>query len=439
MSRRLTQVAVLLLFVCFPALAFASPQVTAASAAADQSNAQGAAAQVTTAQAAATQATAQVTAAQGALRQAIMNMSKAPAGATQTAAQAAVQTAEKQVVAAQTTARQAVTNLRAAQLASAQAARQAAQDQAALAQQAAATAAAQPTAAVSTAKTAVAAAAVQPTAALQTASGGAAGSESSGSGGAASGGGNSTLNTVLGGIFGGGSKASTPSTPSKGKKPAVGATNDPPTDTAVTPDAPAPTGQALVANNRNTRGAQPNPAAPAPDTAAATTQRKPGFSTGALGVGQSTDTLLTVYGCNRLGTQVTCDTDISNQNNSVTQMNSTDQWKDVYLQDDAGDNHLRSMGMFENNNGDQRSQITLPYGEKSRYILVFNGVPANVKNVTLKSTANVLDVESIPVANPGGAPAQSQASGAAPVGTAPAVVQPATAPAAPTQGRVPHS
>jgi hypothetical protein len=138
-----------------------------------------------------------------------------------------------------------------------------------------------------------------------------------------------------------------------------------------------------------------------------------------------------------MGTQVTCDTDLSNQNESLTQMKSTDQWKDVYLVDDRGDHHMRSMGMFVNEAGDQRTQIDLPYGEKSRYILIFSGVSANVKTVTLKSTQNVLDVETITVAVPNTTSPAGEA--AAPAQGAPGV-QPATAPA--SQGapaRPPHS
>ena len=135
-----------------------------------------------------------------------------------------------------------------------------------------------------------------------------------------------------------------------------------------------------------------------------------------------------------MGTQVTCDTDLSNQNESVTQIKSMDQWKDVYLLDDRGDHHMRSMAIFENNVGDQRMQIDLPYGEKSRYILVFNGVSSNVKSVTLKSTKEVLDIEGISVTTPNGG-----SDGQAP--QAPSGMQPANAPSGHAQGvgKPPHS
>jgi hypothetical protein len=128
---------------------------------------------------------------------------------------------------------------------------------------------------------------------------------------------------------------------------------------------------------------------------------------------------------------------LSNQNNTLTQMKSLDQWKDAYLVDDKGDHHMRAIGFFENNDGDQRTQIDLPYGEKSRYILVFNGVPTGVKTVTLKSTANVLDVESIPVTT-AGAPSGDSDAAAAPAQPG---VQNATAPSSgqPARSKVPHS
>ncbi|HXU49329.1 MAG TPA: hypothetical protein VN727_09800, partial [Candidatus Binatia bacterium] len=185
-------------------------------------------------------------------------------------------------------------------------------------------------------------------------------------------------------------------------------------------------------------GGQPNNTAgvsheePAPEGPSRTVGAA--FASGALGVGQSSDTLLTVYGCSRMGTQVTCDTDLSNQNESVTQIKSMDQWKDVYLLDDRGDHHMRSMAIFENNVGDQRMQIDLPYGEKSRYILVFNGVSSNVKSVTLKSTKEVLDIEGISVTTPNGG-----SDGQAP--QAPSGMQPANAPSGHAQGvgKPPHS
>jgi hypothetical protein len=415
--------------IIWPAVSFArAPQVTQASAAAAQANAQAATAQASALQAASQQVTAQMTTAQSAFRQAMQNYAKAPAGAAKTAAQAAVQQAQKQLVAAQTAARAAAVQAMTARSAAAQAAAQAAGAQAALARQAAVTPAVQP--AVATTPTAASVSHVSPGAGSATGASG----TSSGKGA----GGNSTLSTVLGSVFGNGNSAAGATGANGSKTAKNGTANAANNDAGNNGQTAAPQGNAFAgSNNGGGRGGTQPGATAEQQNAPAGPTRKVGaaFANGALGVGQSTDTLLTVYGCTRMGTQLMCDTDLSNQNNSLTQVNSADQWKDVYLQDDAGDNHMRSMGVFENQNGDQRTSITLPYGEKSRYILVFNGVPANVKSVTLKSAKDTLDVEGIPVASPDGAPAQ----GSAPSQAAPAGMQPASAPAGRTASRPPHS
>ena len=123
---------------------------------------------------------------------------------------------------------------------------------------------------------------------------------------------------------------------------------------------------------------------------------------GALGMGQANDTLLTVFGCSRVGTQVTCDTDINNQSQSVTQYKSSDSWKDAYLLDDKGDKHSRNIAFFLNDAGAQRFESDIPYGETTRFIFVFNNVPASVKKVSLKSSSG-LDVEDITITTPSGA------------------------------------
>jgi hypothetical protein len=123
--------------------------------------------------------------------------------------------------------------------------------------------------------------------------------------------------------------------------------------------------------------------------------------------------ILTVYGCNRLGTQITCDTDLSNQSQTVTQVKSADAWKDVFLVDDKGDRHVRAMGFFLNEAGAQRMDMVIPYGESSRYILVFNNVPAKVSSVTLKSSQSGLDVEGISVTASGAPAAGGADQGAA--------------------------
>jgi chemotaxis protein histidine kinase CheA len=417
MFRRATQLSLALFsFVVFSALALArGPQMTAASAAAAQANAQAAQAQASAAQAAMTQAQAQITAAQTAYRTALQNAAKAPAVA-KPAAQSAVDQAMKNMQAAQTAYRTAAQTAISAQTAAAQAAAQSAQAQAQMAQQAAA---------------AKAAAASNPTAASTAAKG-------VGSGGAGAGG-NSTLtqvNSILSTVTGAGASKTAGA---KGGAGTGGAGNGNPT--AANAPANGAAGNSFTSDGgaKNGRGgAQPEAVAAVPDAPAPTGRKAgTGLATGSLGVGQSNDTILTVYGCNRMGTQVTCDTDLSNQNNTLTQMKSLDQWKDAYLVDDKGDHHMRAIGFFENNDGDQRTQIDLPYGEKSRYILVFNGVPTGVKTVTLKSTANVLDVESIPVTT-AGAPSGDSDAAAAPAQPG---VQNATAPSSgqPARSKVPHS
>jgi chemotaxis protein histidine kinase CheA len=421
MFRRATQLSLALFsFVVFSALALArAPQMTAASAAAAQANAQAAQAQASAAQAAMTQAQAQITAAQTAYRTALQNAAKAPAVA-KPAAQSAVDQAMKNMQAAQTAYRTAAQTAISAQTAAAQAAAQSAQAQAQMAQQAAA---------------AKAAAASNPTAASTAAKG----VGSGGAGAGAGAGGNSTLtqvNSILSTVTGAGASKTAGA---KGGAGTGGAGNGNPT--AANTPANGAAGNSFTSDGgaKNGRGgAQPEAVAAVPDAPAPTGRKAgTGLATGSLGVGQSNDTILTVYGCNRMGTQVTCDTDLSNQNNTLTQMKSLDQWKDAYLVDDKGDHHMRAIGFFENNDGDQRTQIDLPYGEKSRYILVFNGVPTGVKTVTLKSTANVLDVESIPVTT-AGAPSGDSDAAAAPAQPG---VQNATAPSSgqPARSKVPHS
>lgn len=413
MSRKTIQILALSLFVGYPAvvLARAPQQVTAASVATLQANAQAAAAQVSAAQAASTQAAAQATATQNAWRDAIANYSKAPAGPAKTAAQAAMQQAQAVAQEAQLAARNAAVQANAAVAASNRAAAQYAAAQAALARLNGAqhTSPAVTAAPISTPAAATASDTPPSKAAARPANSTAESSSASPTGAGKSPADISTfgeVNTMLGTIMGKGKPAGS------GSGPGAAGT----TDTGSTPTATGtPDNAAVSSNTRGSRGATRSPAASAPQpiaeaTAPAQPARKVGaaVASGALGMGQASDSLLTVYGCTRMGTQIACDTDFSNQNNSVTQVSSADQWKDVYLQDDAGDNHMRSMAVFENTNGDQRTQVTLPYGEKSRYILLFNGVPANVKTVTLKSTANTLDVESIPITAPSAfAPASS--------------------------------
>jgi len=426
MSRRIFRFTLMLMLILSPISLMARPQqVTADAVSSAQANAQTAEAQYNTAQAAATQAASQATAAQNAWRDAITNFTKAPAGPLKTAAQNAMLQAQKTAQQAQLAARAAASQANAARMNAVRTAQQANALQAALSRQTA-LASAQAAATQTAAAKAPAATATAATAATSATS--ATGGKSGGSAASSGNSGVNAFNSVWGTLTGGGKSSSG----AAGNAGAAG--------TGAGAGAETGAGNAVVGGTsstaRNARGSSQPAAAPADSASATQGPARKAFGSSALGMGQSTDSLLTVYGCSRMGTQVVCDTDFSNQNNSVTQVSGADEWKDVYLQDDAGDNHMRAMGVFENDNGDQRTQITLPYGEKSRYILVFNGVPATVKTVKLKSTANVLDVEDIPVANPSEAAAQS--GGAATDQGTPGVQQ-ATAPSTKARSKPPRS
>jgi hypothetical protein len=122
-------------------------------------------------------------------------------------------------------------------------------------------------------------------------------------------------------------------------------------------------------------------------------------------VGQLGNTILTVYGCSRQGTQVSCTTDLSNQNKSDTQLQSSVAWSDAFIIDDRGDRHQRAIGFFLNIDGEKRVDLDVPYGQSVRYIFVFNDVLAKVSKVSLHSVAGGLNVENIPVTDPNAAPA----------------------------------
>jgi hypothetical protein len=162
------------------------------------------------------------------------------------------------------------------------------------------------------------------------------------------------------------------------------------------------------------------------------------IASGSLGVAQANDTILTVYGCSRQGTQVMCDTDLSNQNKTNTQVQSSTAWNDAFIIDDRGDRHQRAIGFFLNIDGDKRVDLDIPYGDSARYIFVFNNVSAKVSKVSLHSTAGGLDVEDIPVTDANGAPASSTA-GANPAGPAAAPASGQLKPGGGARTPVPHS
>ncbi len=130
---------------------------------------------------------------------------------------------------------------------------------------------------------------------------------------------------------------------------------------------------------------------------------------------QYSSSIMTLYGCTRNGTQVLCDSDLSNQDSKNTQVQSASIGNDAYIIDDRGDRHARTGGFFVNVDGDQRTNMDIPYGQSARYILVFNDVPAMVQQVSMISTTGGLNVENIPVTAPGANPgANSSASASAP-------------------------
>ena len=112
-----------------------------------------------------------------------------------------------------------------------------------------------------------------------------------------------------------------------------------------------------------------------------------------------------------------CDADLSNQNASDSQVQSSTTWKDAYIIDDRGDRHQRTSSFFVNVDGDQRAAMDIPYGQSARFIFVFNGVSAKVQQVTLTSPTGGLNVENIPVTDPN-AGSGSAAASPAPAGSA---------------------
>ena len=121
-----------------------------------------------------------------------------------------------------------------------------------------------------------------------------------------------------------------------------------------------------------------------------------------LGSGQAQNTKLVVYGCGRQDTRVACVTGLTNQNQKDTLVHAADIWNDAFIVDDRGDRHPRSSGFFLNVDGDQRQQLDIGYGKDAQFILMFDGVPAKVQKVALRSPAG-LDVEEIGLTSPAGA------------------------------------
>jgi hypothetical protein len=122
---------------------------------------------------------------------------------------------------------------------------------------------------------------------------------------------------------------------------------------------------------------------------------QPGSQDGGLGGAQWQTTKLVVYGCGRQDMQVACVTELANQNQKDTLVRAGDVWADAFIVDDRGDRHQRTTGFFLNIDGDQRQQLDITYGKTARFILMFDGVPAKVQKVALRSATGGLDVEEI--------------------------------------------
>jgi hypothetical protein len=135
---------------------------------------------------------------------------------------------------------------------------------------------------------------------------------------------------------------------------------------------------------------------------------------GALGVVQFRGCLLTVFGCQRQGTQVMCDTDFSNQDETNTRL-TNDWWSDAYLIDDLGDRHERSAAYFMNIEGQTRDAIDVPYGESTRFLLVFNDVSSSAATAALIAPLGNMRIEKITITEPA---ASSPDAGAADDGEA---------------------
>lgn len=176
---------------------------------------------------------------------------------------------------------------------------------------------------------------------------------------------------------------------------------------AARPGAPAANGAGGVPAGAST----PNANAPS------------GVPQGALGSAQYQNTMLVVYGCGRQGTdgtQILCVTDLTNQHAKDTLVQGADVWKDAFIVDDRGDRHARTAGYFLNIDGEQRQQLDIDNGKSAHFILGFDGVPAKVEKITLRSATGGLNVSGISLIAVSAADASGQAQpSAAPVAPAP--------------------
>jgi hypothetical protein len=168
-------------------------------------------------------------------------------------------------------------------------------------------------------------------------------------------------------------------------KPSAGGSGAKPSDASAVPGRPGPGGAGGT-------GAQPQQFQAGAGN---------GLPAGALGMAQSGNTKITIYGCGRQGTQVMCVTDLTNQDPKETLMQSAAAWKDAFLVDDRGDRHMRTDGFFLNIDGEKRQQMDISYGKSAHFILAFDAVQTKVEKVNLRSATGALNVEDIALIAPG--------------------------------------
>jgi hypothetical protein len=142
-----------------------------------------------------------------------------------------------------------------------------------------------------------------------------------------------------------------------------------------------------------------------------------------LGVMKRDGGQLTLYRCERQGTQAACDTDYANLNQAQTQLTS-DSWKDAYAIDGNGNHYSFGSATFLDNDGQPHDKADVLYGHTMRYVLYFADVPATVGTISIVQPGGAGTVENVSLE------AQADSAPAADDGTASADGTPAAAPAA---------
>jgi hypothetical protein len=101
-----------------------------------------------------------------------------------------------------------------------------------------------------------------------------------------------------------------------------------------------------------------------------------------LGVMKRDGAQLTVYGCQRQGGDVACDTEYGNLDQSHTQITS-DGWKTLYAIDGDGNKYSFASALLETSDGQTRDNADVLYGHAMRYVIYFSGVPTGVATFSL--------------------------------------------------------